>query len=376
MARTRTEGGTEDANYLRLKQLGKDVHVKISDKPLDLEGWPGRVSLFSVNNKFAYFAAGCKNAFIVSPVQSLRDHYGSDALYEPQYLNTLSSPPVILKFTSDGERLIVGTRDGRMSVYSTPRNSPDWAAASSSNAARLPLLHEFAHSTEPIRDIQSNPHDRPEIVAALRGSSDGSSVVELLDTSNYSVQQSIRGGPGAQYQTAVSWSPKGKRLVVGDRSGQLNQYGLDGGVKASIPAPDAGQAREVVSVAWLENSIFVLAYRSPEDGGDLSLFVINQDSKTGTTSEVTLEDPSPPYGMDSREHAHTFIHLRSWEPMKHLLFVSDAPSDEVGVVAYLEDGNPRWAKLDLDETARASAPLAEDGSPSSIVGMDLDLTST
>ncbi|KAG8939135.1 hypothetical protein FRC04_006950 [Tulasnella sp. 424] len=62
--------------------------------------------------------------------------------------------------------------------------------------------------------------------------------------------------------------------------------------------------------------------------------------------------------------------------MKHLLFVSDAPSDEVGAVAYLDGGNPRWAKLDLDETARASAPLAEDGSPSSIVGMDLDLTST
>ncbi|KAG8919401.1 hypothetical protein FRC00_011378, partial [Tulasnella sp. 408] len=180
----------------------------------------------------------------------------------------------------------------------------------------------------------------------------------------------------ANEDVLVSWSPKGKQLVVGDRSGQLIQYGLDGGVKASIPAPDAGQTREVVSVAWLENSIFVVAYRSPEDGEDLSLFVINHDSKTGTTSEVTLEDPSPPYGMVSREHAHTFVHLRSWDPMKHLLFVSDAPSDEVGVVAYLEDGNPRWAKLDLDETARASAPLAEDGSPSSIVGMDLDLTST
>ncbi|KAG8943413.1 hypothetical protein FRC04_002878 [Tulasnella sp. 424] len=80
--------------------------------------------------------------------------------------------------------------------------------------------------------------------------------------------------------------------------------------------------------------------------------------------------------MQSRERALTFVHLRSWEPMKHLLFVSDAPSDEVGAVAYLDGGNPRWAKLDLDETARASAPLAEDGSPSSIVGMDLDLTST
>ncbi|KAG8910845.1 hypothetical protein FRC01_006098, partial [Tulasnella sp. 417] len=376
MTRTRTEGGTEDAPYLRLKQLGKDDHVKISDRPLDLEEWPGRVSLFSVNNKFAYFAAGCNNAFLVSPIQSLRDHYGSDALYEPQYLNTLKSPPVILKFTSDGERLIVGTRDGRISVYSTPRNSPDWSAASSSNAAALPLLYEFAHSTEPVKDIQPNPHDRPEIVAVLRGSSNGPSFVEFLDTSNNAVQQSIRGGPGSQHQTAVSWSPKGKQLVIGDRSGQLTQYGLDREIKASIPAPDQGQAREVVSVAWLENSIFVIAYRSPEDGEDLPLFVINHDSKTGTTTEVTLEDPSPPFGMQSREPARTFVHLRSWEPMKHLLFVSDAPSDEVGAVACLGDANPRWAKLDLDETARASAPLAEDGSPSSIVGMDLDLTST
>ncbi|KAG8941467.1 hypothetical protein FRC04_004176, partial [Tulasnella sp. 424] len=61
MTRTRIEGSTEDASYLRLKQLGKDVHVKISDEPLDLEEWPGRVSLFSVNNKFGHFAAGRNN---------------------------------------------------------------------------------------------------------------------------------------------------------------------------------------------------------------------------------------------------------------------------------------------------------------------------
>lgn len=75
-------------------------------------------------------------------------------------------------------------------------------AATSSSSAILPLLHEFAHSGDAIRDIQANPHDRPEIVAVLRGPSGGSSFVELLDTTSHSVQKTIGGGSGEQFQTA------------------------------------------------------------------------------------------------------------------------------------------------------------------------------
>ncbi|KAG8906057.1 hypothetical protein FRB99_007714 [Tulasnella sp. 403] len=376
MDRNHVEVDSEDAEFLRLRQLGKDAHVRISDTPLDLEGWPGRVSLFAISNRTGYFVAGLNDAFVVAPIQGLRGAFDSEASYRPQYTTPLPSRPIIVKFTSDGDRIVVCTRDGRVFVYGTPRNASAWNPESTNPLPALSPFHEFTHSSLPIRDVHPNPSDRPETVAILRGGDSSGSLVEILDTKESKVLGSIPAESGPSFQTAISWSPKGKQIAVGNKGGQVLQFAADGSQKASIPPADDSKQQEVVSVFWLEPTVFIVTYRNPEEEHEYAPYIIIHDARAGKITDILLrDDPTSPWGLTSRESARSYVHLKSWQPTKHLLLVTDAPADEIGVVACFEGSNPRWTKLDLDDTARATLPMGDDG-PSTLIGFDLDLTST
>ena len=80
MGRTRVDAPPEDAEvmfpilarvstliselpqFLRLKQLGKDNQLKVADKPLDLESWPGRISLLAISSVSTLYALGRQNS--------------------------------------------------------------------------------------------------------------------------------------------------------------------------------------------------------------------------------------------------------------------------------------------------------------------------
>ncbi|KAG8927597.1 hypothetical protein FRC02_008013 [Tulasnella sp. 418] len=372
--RSRIEAKSEEVDFLRLRQLGKDSSVRLSDSPLNLSDWPGRLCFFAVSNKRGYFVAATNDGFITSSLSSLRTALASNGTFQPQFVNKLASGVVSIKFTCDDDRIVVCLRNGRILVYNTPKTP-----GNTSSPPELPLQHEFSHSGDAIHDAQPNPHDRLELIAILRGDhhSAGRSRVEILDTKDGCIVGTLPGNSDKLFQTAICWSPKGKQLVVGHRNGQLVQCGVDGSQKGIISQSEADQsAREVVSVFWLENTAFFVVYKNPEEEHEYTTFVIINDSKSGRITDVFVDDPSPPWGMTSRESARFYAHLKSWGSLKHLLFVGDAPADDIGVVGCMEsESGNEWTKFDLDDTARASVPMAEDGSPSSLIGLEVDLTS-
>jgi hypothetical protein len=90
MGRTRVDAPPEDAEvmlpilvrvstlisglpqFLRLKQLGKDNQLKVADKPLDLESWPGRISLLAISSVSNLYALGRQNGRNLAP--TLNEH--------------------------------------------------------------------------------------------------------------------------------------------------------------------------------------------------------------------------------------------------------------------------------------------------------------
>lgn len=156
----------------------------------------------------------------------------------------------------------------------------------------------------------------------------------------------------------------------------MHHYGSDGTLKATLsPVETKDPSWAVVSILWVENNTSVIVYSNPAEEHEYATYVMVHDTKANTATDYQVEDLVGPYGMTSRESSRSYVHLRSWKPLKHLIIVSDGPSDEISVVGGMEEGQAPWAKLDLDETARATIPLDEEGSSLTVVGLDLDLTS-
>ena len=124
----------------------------------------------------------------------------------------LGHKPIIIKFAHD--RLIVAQLNGLVNVYDAlalraPVRMPclNLLTAYGSHLSlqatsdHLPLLHAFTHSSEPIRDVQPNPSDRPELVAILRGNVQTGTRVEIVDVKAFSLALTLEVMGSQQAQT-------------------------------------------------------------------------------------------------------------------------------------------------------------------------------
>ncbi|KAG9006252.1 hypothetical protein FRB94_000877 [Tulasnella sp. JGI-2019a] len=376
MNHTIVEAPSDDAHFLSLVLVDKEYKVQLSQTEIAIDDWPGRLSLFAISNKTGYFVAARNASFVVAPISALRNGFTSSSSKFPQYVNTTTSEPVSVKFACDGKRFVICTRDGRVQVYATPTRVPVLGGLSSSS---LPLIYEFTHSDAPIRDVQPNPSDKPETIAVLRGNRNALSEVDIIDVQALDVVGIVLAHPDSAtpFQTAICWSPKGKQIAIGDASGHVRHYGTDGSLKSSVsPTEEKQPALEVVSILWIENNTSLIVYSNPAEQHEYITYVVTLDTKANAATDYLLEDPVPPYGLESRESARTYLHLKSWNPLKHLVLVADAPAVEIGVIGGSDDPKFPWTKLELDETVRATVPMEEDGTQLTLVGFDIDFTST
>ncbi|KAG8678129.1 hypothetical protein FRC08_018049, partial [Ceratobasidium sp. 394] len=168
---------------------------------------------------------------------------------------------------------------------------------------------------------------------------------------------------------------------------ELIQFTPEGERKQTIsPPPSLSTPQAAVSVLWLENTVFHVVYGNPaSDPSDptheYEIYNVIFDPKAKTASYIKFIDPAPPYGLASRLSCRHYVRLAGWEPTKHLIFVADGPSTDVGIVGCLNpsqaSGKPTpWATLEVDETSRVSLPMDDDMNETSIMGLALDLTST
>lgn len=105
--------------------------------------------------------------------------------------------PISLSFANNQDTMVVAHLNGSISIYdSSPLRSlvsfPNYLVAffhrtdsiNQAHTGSLNSIHTFTHSSEPVRDLQSNPAEKPEVIAVLRGSLASGTRVEMLNVSS------------------------------------------------------------------------------------------------------------------------------------------------------------------------------------------------
>ncbi|CAE6438308.1 unnamed protein product, partial [Rhizoctonia solani] len=378
------------SEYLSLKLLGRDARVKLSDV-FDTAKWAGSSSLLAVSNKVGWFVAGTSTGLVASPLAHLRETQANSkgdgpVPMEPKHRISLSGAPYFVHFATSHTKVVVVVRGDNTWILEI-FNAEDICRES---VGDVKPTHTLSLGGEDVVDMQPNPSEGSELVAILRGRQSSTSHLDIINVST-ATRLTSWGAANTQDEstalTSISWSVRGKQIVVGTRGGELVQFTPEGERKQTIPPPPSlSSPQSAVSVLWLENTVFHVVYGNPNsDPSDptheYEVYNILFDSKSNTAEYIKFIDPAPPYGVPSRLSCRHYARLVGWEPAKHLIFVADGPSTDVGAIASLNpsetEGKPSpWVTLEVDETSRISLPMDDEMNETSIMGFDLDLTST
>lgn len=303
---TSSEPGEKDADFLVLRQLNKRARVRLSQEPITLSSIPGRASLFAVANSRGWFAAVGRDSnsgtiLVLSPLSELRSAFATandtdDRPYQPQRKVSLgASTPNIVVFASNDSRLVVGLAEGSIMVYATEH------LFSPGDNPLNPIYSLPAVPSAFVVSISPNTGDLPELVAILRDSQSGSNglAVELLDVQKLtSVGGWVAGSLPNTIPTSISWSPKGKQLALGMRSGSIVTYAptSTSAPKSSIPSPPSSSNACVISTTWLSASSFHAIYAqlplNPEV--EQTHFHVSLDGKTNSAQDLKFSSPYYP----------------------------------------------------------------------------------
>ncbi|QRW18076.1 nucleoporin [Rhizoctonia solani] len=282
--------------------------------------------------------------------------------YRAKHRISLSGAPYFVHFATSHTKVVVVVRADNtwnLEIF----NSEDICRES---VGDVKPTHTLSLGAEDVVDMQPNPSEESGRINSWGAANSADESTAL---------------------TSISWSVRGKQIVAGTRGGDLVQFTPEGERKQTIPPPPSlSSPQSVVSVLWLENTVFHVVYGNPtSDPSDptheYEVYNILFDSKANSANYVKFIDPSPPYGVASRLSCRHYARLVGWEPAKHLIFVADGPSTDVGAIACLNqseiEGKPSpWVTLEVDETSRIALPMDDEMNETSIMGFDLDLTAT
>lgn len=164
----------------------------------------------------------------------------------------------------------------------------------------------------------------------------------------------------------LSWSPRGKQLVVGSSTGTLTQYTPTLKAMKSCPAPSLGQDSAppaVLALKWLSSFQFLAVYRDQ----DRPAAVVVNAPKAGPVSFVNFDDVCYGGGGGRRRQFY-LLHVQTWS----VALLASADSVEVGVLATAEEDPTAWRQWVLEDAARAELPMAADRRETFPLGMALD----
>jgi len=376
----REEAGEESAPYLCLRQLSKDVNIRLSE-PLTGDGSSSTsvpTNMFCVASSQRLAAASTRSGINIYDLNALRNTFiqaERNASPSPPVLCTLPRQPgtgdvLFVMFGNSDSLLIAATSHGFILIWDTLslRSSPPaprTVAPPRNDASRVHMM-------------APNPGDKSVLCAIVYG-------MDLLSHENGSAHmldllkaEWVNALP-AQNVTSVSWSARGKQLVIGVKTGEIIQYTPEGDVKAVLPPPESDRPVYVEDVQWLENHVFLITYNTcsstpePEPIHENEVYVLHRDPKSNSLTFAAFPyDVSPPFGDRTRWGYRYTCMLRDWSPMKHFVFMTCSASTDVGVLGF-KNG---WKALVLEETSRPVLPFlsGDEFCDSSPVALALDLT--
>ena len=376
----REEAGEESAPYLCLRQLSKDVNIRLSE-PLTGDGSSSAsvpTNMFCVASSQRLAAASTRNGINIYDLHVLRNTFTQaerNASPSPPVLCTLPLQPgtgdvLFVMFGNSDSLLLAATSHGLILIWET------MSLRSSPPAPRT--VAPPRHDASRVHMIAPNPGDKSSLCAVVYG-------MDLLSHENGSAHMlDLLKGEWvnilpAHNVTSVSWSARGKQLVLGVKTGEIIQFTPEGDVKAVLPPPESDRPLYVEDVQWLENHIFLVTYNTcsstpePEPIHENEVYVLYRDAKSNSLTFAAFPyDVSPPFGDRTRWGYRYTCMLRDWSPMKHFVFMTCSASTDVGVLGF-KDG---WKALVLEETSRPVLPFlsGDDFCDSSPMALALDLT--
>lgn len=164
--------------------------------------------------------------------------------------------------------------------------------------------------------------------------------------------------------TCLSWSPKGKQLVIGFENGELIQYKHQNGKNfskaKSINPPILGYSCS--SVHWAHSSLFQVAHVNTSNGES------SPDSKIIFIFAPPKAKPEffdfSSICMDSKPYSPPDPYMINFLSLGNVVLCSTSHSSEVGVVATeSKEINPQptaWAQWILDDSARIELQPGKD----------------
>ncbi|EDP54143.1 hypothetical protein KXW57_003966 [Aspergillus fumigatus] len=382
------------ADEVGFKGVSGDSNVRFLPTPWPEDALPAPTSsLLAVAPTKGIVAGGAPNSLVIASSDAVRKAIGATTgeskvktkPFEPQATLPLPARPTHVAFASGDNALVLATENGaELVVYQTATlltGNPQPALGIPMNGT---TLRAMAPNPSPSEDILSS------LVALV--TANGELLIADLKGANL-----IRGPSGQVLRTGVSsvcWSNKGKQLVAGLADGTAVQLTPDGTQKDVIPRPsDLEGDCHVSSIAWLENDIFLMVYTPNATEDDMgqtpaSSYYIITRRKGAPFLVQKMPELCMPFGVN-RSPAYQFIaRLRDYKPhLKDILIVSSTASTDIGLITRsdqpLASDDSAKGTVGLftttevnDDTKRASLPLNEASSDTSVIGLGVDLSST
>ncbi|KAG2169487.1 hypothetical protein VTO58DRAFT_101632 [Aureobasidium pullulans] len=364
---------------------GKETKVRLSQAwPADRQP-PAWSSLLSIASGKGLLAAATSESVILVSTETVQKAYwevdtSANKIKDITPQLSLPVPQVShVAFSADENSLAIAAQEGGgLAVY-------DVQALLQGNKESA-----FQISTNGISVRALEPNPSPEnahLFAVVL--TDGKLMIadfkqrQLVNTSNGAVfREGVR---------CVSWSVRGKQLVVGLEDGSAEQYDPQGNVKAQIPRPpQLEQPTPMSSIVWIANDDFLVIHtpNSEDEAASSTYHMLHREKSSGSfTSQLIVGDPCIP-GFDTKRFpAHFLIsRLRKFPPhLEDVLILSSSAGTEAGIITNSSAPLAKDAvynvytvtNMDAD-ASRATLPMSVmDGmSETAPVGMALDLSST
>lgn len=171
------------------------------------------------------------------------------------------------------------------------------------------------------------------------------------------------------YFTCVSWSPKGKQLLVGRSNGAVTCYKHNNGSgfaeARNIAPPEELKRFRISSARWVLASVILVTYIDPGNDSDPDTHYVLISAPTKTMPEYF------DFGricMDFSEYTNENFYKADYAHIGSIALAHSTHAAEVSVIACdnsAEGANPStWKQFILDDNARLELPLDSQGNES------------
>ncbi|XP_023241525.1 nuclear pore complex protein 14-like isoform X2 [Centruroides sculpturatus] len=334
----------QEVNWFGFRSLRKlQIPSALCDKDV--------VNIVASSSKYGLIFVGCEQGFKVLKLDDVlnlnsdTETLKQEAVEYPCQHVTLDSSPVLLNLSCDDMTVVACI------LKDESYHAKFFDITSFSNASIIaePFTSVRLTSTPNvfIRDMIWNPKVAEMFAVCL---SDGTvSVYELHETS----LKIVATLPSTIKATALSWSPKGKQIVIGKEDGSLSQYKPNLKETKAIPAPNRFENPvSVINILWLTTPVFAAVYVNKNSSDLMPSLVLISAQKGENVSYINYYEVCCG-STDLRSPRYWMYHQQIW----NILICTSSNSIETGVLGLKNDNKPIWEQWILEETLRADLPL-------------------